>query len=133
MSWSFKDGIPIYQQIIQILQVGIAKGIYPPGSKMPAVRDLAMEAGVNPNTMQRALAELEREGLLYSVRTSGRFVTENEDRLADLRSLMAGSYIEELLEKMYRLGYSDEQIAEAVNTAIQKHSGSGEGSKNDQI
>lgn len=133
MSWSFKEGIPIYQQIMQILQIGIAGGVYPPGSKMPAVRDLAMEAGVNPNTMQRALAELERTQLLYTLRTNGRFVTENENRLADLRSELASSYIKEMLEKMYRLGYTDAQILETLKNAVSNHSGSEEGSKDDSI
>ena len=110
MSWSFKDGIPIYQQIIQILQVGIAKGIYPPGSKMPAVRDLAMEAGVNPNTMQRALAELERDGVVRTERTSGRFVTEDLDTLRQLRSMLCASYLDDLFRRCADLGMSKSDI-----------------------
>ncbi len=72
MAWEFKDGIPIYRQLVRRLEISIAAGEYQSGEKMPSVRDLAMEAGVNPNTMQRALAELEAGGLLHSERTAGR-------------------------------------------------------------
>ncbi len=120
MSWEFKDGSPIYQQIVQILQIGIARGTFAPGSRMPAVRDLALEAGVNPNTMQRAMAELERDGLLYSVRTSGRFVTEDAGRLEDLRSRLSAAYIDEMILKLQGLGYNDEQIMETVKKRIEE-------------
>ena len=78
MEWNFKSGIPIYTQIIDEMTMRIASGYYGPGDKLPSVRDLAMDAGVNPNTMQRALAELERRGLVFSERTSGRFVTKED-------------------------------------------------------
>ena len=117
MRWNFKDGSPIYQQIIQILQIGIANGTYPPGEKMPAVRDLALEAGVNPNTMQRALSELERDELLYSVRTSGRFVTEDQERLRLLREELSRTYVDEMLTKLRGLGLSEQEILDAVRQA----------------
>lgn len=125
MRWVFKDGSPIYQQIVQILQSGIANGTYPPGSKMPAVRDLAMEAGVNPNTMQRALSELERDELLYSVRTTGRFVTEDGARLARLRSSLSESYIKDMFTNLYELGFTDEQILEEIEKMIAASGGKG--------
>ena len=118
MKWVFKDGVPIYQQIIQRLQIGIANGTYPPGSKVPAVRDLALEAGVNPNTMQRALTELERDGLMYSVRTSGRFVTEDAAKLEELKNMLSRSYIDEMILQLRGLGYTDEEIPEAVRKAL---------------
>ena len=77
MQWQFSNDAPIYTQLIQQVKVGIVTGAFPPGERLPSVRDLATEAGVNPNTMQRALAELERDGLVYSQRTAGRFVTED--------------------------------------------------------
>ena len=81
MQWQFSNDAPIYTQLIQQVKVGIVTGAFPPGERLPSVRDMATEAGVNPNTMQRALAELERDGLVYSQRTAGRFVTEdNTDR-----------------------------------------------------
>ena len=76
MTWKFEGNSPIYLQIIERLETAIAAGTYPPGSKMPSVRDLALEAGVNPNTVQRAFAELEREGLVLTQPTAGRTVTE---------------------------------------------------------
>ena len=82
MKWDFKSGEPIYQQIMRVLRTQIASGVYPPGCRFPAVRELALEAGVNPNTMQRALAELEREGLLETVRTTGKFVTEDKELIS---------------------------------------------------
>jgi DNA-binding transcriptional regulator YhcF (GntR family) len=92
----------------------IASGIYEPGEKLPSVRDLAMDAGVNPNTMQRALAELERRGLVYSERTSGRFVTKEEAVLKSLHEELAKRYFQELAEKLRKIGMSGEEIHEAV-------------------
>ena len=77
MTWHFDNDRPIYTQLLEQILFLIVSGQYPPGSKLPSVRDLASEASVNPNTMQRALTELERSGLIYSQRTSGRFVTED--------------------------------------------------------
>ena len=77
MPWSFQADTPIYTQLVARLQEQIVSGAYPPGSKLPSVRDLAADAGVNPNTVQRAFAELERLGLIYTQRTSGKFVTED--------------------------------------------------------
>ena len=78
MKWSFANDLPIYTQLIDQIKVGIVTGAFPPGERLPSVRDLATEAGVNPNTMQRALSQLESEGLVYSQRTAGRFVTEDD-------------------------------------------------------
>ena len=85
MKWEFKNGIPIYLQIIDQIKRQIVSGELAPGSRIPAVRDLAKEAGVNPNTMQRALTQLEQEGLLYTQRTSGRFVTQEEEIMKQTR------------------------------------------------
>ncbi len=77
MPWNLNSDRPIFMQIIEIIQLDIISGRYAPGEKLPSVRDLASEAAVNPNTMQKALSELERSGLVYSQRTSGRFITED--------------------------------------------------------
>ena len=114
MEWNFKNGIPIYTQIIDEMTMWIASGEYAPGDKLPSVRDLAMDAGVNPNTMQRALAELERRGLVYSERTSGRFVTKEEKILKELHGELAEKYFEELTEKLRKIGMSDGDIRRAV-------------------
>lgn len=114
MEWDFKNGIPIYTQIIDEMTMRIASGEYSPGDKLPSVRDLAMDAGVNPNTMQRALAELERRGLVYSERTSGRFVTKEEKILEELHGKLAEKYFEELTEKLCKIGMSGSDIKRAV-------------------
>lgn len=73
MQWQFSNEMPIYSQLVEQIKIGIVSGMFPPGERLPSVRDLATEAGVNPNTMQRAMTELERDGLVYSQRTAGRF------------------------------------------------------------
>ena len=114
MEWNFKNGIPIYTQIIDEMTMRIASGVYAPGEKLQSVRDLAMEAGVNPNTMQRALAELERRGLVFSERTSGRFVTKEDAVLKELHEKLAKKYFEEFADKLRRIGMTGEEIAGAV-------------------
>lgn len=81
MPWDLDNDRPIYLQLMERIQHDIISGVYRPGDKIPSVRDLALEAAVNPNTMQKALSELERSGLVYSQRTSGRFITEDEKML----------------------------------------------------
>ena len=108
MAWEFKNGIPIYLQIVDGIKIRIAGGELPPGSKIPSVRDLAAEAGVNPNTMQRALTQLEQEGLLHAQRTSGRYVTEDEQKMKELRRSLSEKYVEELFTQLSRLGMTRE-------------------------
>lgn len=114
MEWEFNSSRPIYLQIADEMTMRIANGTYQPGDRLPSVRELALEAGVNPNTMQRALAYLEQRKLVYSERTSGRFVTKEEDILRKLRSELAKDYIRELVEKLRRIGMNDEEIASSV-------------------
>lgn len=80
MSWEFQDHLPIYAQLMDTLKRRIITGRYLPGEKLPSVRELAAEAGINPNTVQRAFSELEREGLIYTQRATGKYVTENARR-----------------------------------------------------
>lgn len=114
MKWIFKDGIPIYSQIVEQMKLHIASGAYKMGDKLPSVRDLAVEAGVNPNTMQRAFAELERDGLLHSERTRGRFITEEENVLGNMKKELGRNFIREMFENMQKLGMSNDEILEAV-------------------
>lgn len=114
MKWIFKDGIPIYSQIVEQMKLHIASGAYKMGDKLPSVRDLAVEAGVNPNTMQRAFAELERDGLLHSERTRGRFITEEENVLGNMKKELGRNFIREMFENMKKLGMSNDEILEAV-------------------
>ena len=110
MSWSFDDNLPIYLQIIRILKSDLARGKYQPGEKLPAVRELAMAAEVNPNTMQKALSELERDGLVKSQRTSGRFVTEDKEKIMEIAKTLAYDEIARMVESISALGYPKEEI-----------------------
>ena len=85
MPWDLDNERPIYLQLMERIQQDIVSGVYKPGDKIPSVRDLALDAAVNPNTMQKALSELERSGLVYSQRTSGRFITEDTEMLKNLK------------------------------------------------
>ena len=110
MDWNFRSDLPIYSQLVERIQQAIASGALPPGTRLSSVRDLAMEAGVNPNTMQRALQELEREGLVYANRTSGRFVTEDVSRIEAAKKARAEVLVRGFLEAMNKLGCSHEEI-----------------------
>lgn len=114
MDWTFKEGQPIYTQLMEQFKFHIAGGAFKPGDQIPSVRELAMEAGVNPNTMQRALSELEKEGLLYSVRTSGRYVTEEKETLENLKKSLSHSHVEQLFATLEKLGLSEQEIVDAV-------------------
>ena len=118
MAWKFHDNAPSYLQIVSGLQREIAGGAYPPGTRLPSVRDLALEAGVNPNTMQRALAELERRGLVNAQRTAGRFITDDADALKELRKSLSEEIISELVGKLRGLGMRDEEILSFVREWI---------------
>lgn len=112
MPWNFNSSSPIYIQIIEHIKLSIAVGEYKAGDKLLSVRELAAEAEVNPNTMQKALSELERDGLLYTQRTAGRFITEDTAAIANLREQLAGEQLDMFLKKMRQLGYSpDEALA----------------------
>jgi DNA-binding transcriptional regulator YhcF (GntR family) len=111
MNWKFADNRPIYAQIVEEIQRRVLSGIYPIGSSMPSVRVLAVEANVNPNTMQKAMAELESQGLLHTQRTSGRTVTSDERLIMDLRERIASGYIEQYFEGMKSLGIERDAAA----------------------
>lgn len=110
MAWKFNNNTSIYIQIMDEIKLRIAKGVLKPGDKVPPVRELAMKAGVNPNTMQKALSELEREGILYSERTAGRFVADSIAGENNMRQGMSSQYIEEYIKCMRGLGYSNEEM-----------------------
>ncbi|MCI8361305.1 MAG: GntR family transcriptional regulator [Clostridiales bacterium] len=95
---------------MQDIKQAIVSGGWLPGGRIPSVRELALQYQVNPNTMQRALAELEREGLLYAERTAGRFVTKDGDRIAALRRETAGRLLQETFQQLASMGYTKEEI-----------------------
>lgn len=120
MEWNFDEDTPIYLQIINQFKARIASGGLSPGDKIPSVRELAMDAGVNPNTMQKALSELEREGILYSKRTSGRFVSESAGRKEALQQEMVKAQIDNFIYSMGQLGYNLSQTKKIFDDYCKK-------------
>ncbi|MDB2090531.1 GntR family transcriptional regulator [Clostridium paraputrificum] len=114
MAWELKSDRPIYSQLMEYIKISIVSGKYKPGEKMPSVRELASEASVNPNTMQKALTELERSGLLFSVRTSGRFITEDSKMIEEMKCNLAKEEIQAFLKKMEEIGFTKEEAIETI-------------------
>ena len=119
MSWTLDNDRPIYLQLMERIQRDIIAGVYQPGDKLPSVRDLALEAAVNPNTMQKALSELERSGLVYSQRTSGRFITEDREMLTQMKKELATEHIQDFFQKMEQLGFSRAELLTLVTKAAE--------------
>lgn len=122
MPWDLDNTRPIYLQLMEKIQQDIVSGLYKPGDKLPSVRELALEAAVNPNTMQKALAELERSGIVYSRRTSGRFITENYEMLKKLKTELAEEHIHSFLEKMDQLGFEHTEILNLIQETLKEES-----------
>jgi len=110
----FDPSTPIWVQLVSEFSRRIVVGAWPPGSKLPGVRELAVELGVNPNTAQRALAELEREGLCRSERTAGRFVTDQTARIDALRAELAHEAADEFIDRVRGLQMRHEQAQELL-------------------
>ncbi len=117
MSWDFAGDLPIYAQLVTLLRQKIVAGEYPPGDKLPSVRELAAEAAVNPNTVQRALAELERSGLIVTQRTAGKFVTADEPAITAARKQLADEQICAFVSAMQALGYTRQEAAAMLEHA----------------
>ena len=117
MPWNLDSSRPIYLQIIERVQMDIITGRYQPGDKLPSVRDLAQEAAVNPNTMQKALSELERSGLIYSQRTSGRFITE---LIHQMQKELAAAEVSAFVAHMKQLGITPEEIRQLLAETIEE-------------
>ena len=110
MEWKFRSDLPIYSQLVEQIKLAIVSGGLLPGERLQSVRDMAAEAGVNPNTMQRALQELERDGMVYAQRTAGRFVTEDMRVIERAKKRFAEEQIQGFLAAMKKLGYRREEI-----------------------
>ena len=120
MPWELQSDRPLYTQLVEQVELRILSGVYPPGRRLPSVRDMAQEAAVNPNTMQRALAQLEESGLLISQRTTGRSVTEDEQMITEARERLAKEQIEQFLENMRKLGYEPENTLGLINGMLKE-------------
>lgn len=123
MAWRITDDRPIWIQLYEQLTEQIVAGRYKPGDRMLSVRELAADAGVNPNTMQRALSELEESGLVQTNRTAGRVVTDNKALIARMRKELAEQQIIEFLKKMEQLGFEETEIALGIEEQFRRGRG----------
>lgn len=114
MSWDFDPKRPIYLQIAEKLRGDIFSAVYPLSSKFPTVRDLAVQASVNPNTMLKALQLLEAEGFLITHRTTGRVVTDDLSKLQQKKEGKTHEIVEKFAQDMKQLGYTKEEIIQIV-------------------
>ncbi|MBR1758706.1 MAG: GntR family transcriptional regulator [Lachnospiraceae bacterium] len=114
MPWKLSADKPIYLQLMDHIKADVVAGNYKPGDKIPSVRELAAAAGVNPNTMQKALSELEREGLLFSERTSGRFVSDDPARIEQTKVTQAKELTHDYLGRMKQLGFERDAVTEFI-------------------
>lgn len=122
MPWQLDNNRPIYLQLMEQIRQNIIAGVYGPGDKLPSVRDLALDAAVNPNTMQKALSELERDGLVYSQRTSGRFITEDQTMLKQMKKELAQEHIRLFFEQMQQLGFKKQEILALIQESLKEES-----------
>ena len=118
MSWTFDNKKPIYLQIMEKIKLQIVSHTLEPNQQLPTVRELASEAGVNPNTIQRALSDLEREGFVHSKRTTGRFVTEDKELIAQSRKQLSEEELEHFVSSMIHFGYEKEELPGVVGDYI---------------
>jgi len=114
MAWELDADRPIYAQLVERIQMQIVSGYYQPGGKLPSVRELAAVAAVNPNTMQKAFAELERNGLIITQRTNGRTVTEDAELIRNLKASLAEEHVDNYFVKMKELGYLRREAVELL-------------------
>lgn len=117
MDWQFNSSMPIYTQLVYKIELAIVSGEFVRGQRLSAVRDMAAEAGVNPNTMQRAFQELERQGLVYTQRSSGRYVTEDMTVIENTKQALARENIKSFMDSMRRIGYSREEIIRLLESS----------------
>jgi len=120
MEWQIDNNKPVYIQLVEQLKMKIISGDIELDSKLDSVRNLAAEAMVNPNTMQKALAELERQGFVYSKRTSGRFVTDDKALIDKERKNLVKESVKSSLETLINLGYTDEEIIKLIEEILKE-------------
>ncbi|HGC9141115.1 TPA: GntR family transcriptional regulator [Streptococcus agalactiae] len=120
MAWEFNEKSPIYSQIAEHIKMQIVSQEIKSGDQLPTVRELAQEAGVNPNTMQRAFTELEREGMVFSQRTSGRFVKEDNLLIGKIRQQVAKAELATFVNNMKKIGYKLDEITVALDHFIKE-------------
>ena len=114
MAWELDNNRSIYSQLVDVILRRIITGVYPAGSRLDSVRDLASEAGVNPNTMQRALMELERTGMITTQRTSGKYVTDDQEKIDGIREEMAQGAVSRIIAELSLLGFGKEEVIDII-------------------
>ena len=112
MIYSFDNERPIYVQLVEKIRIEIVSGKLKSGERLPSVRELALIARVNPNTMQKALVELENEGLVYTERTNGKFVTQNKELIEQIKKELAEKKVNNYLNDMQNIGIDYEESLE---------------------
>lgn len=120
MAWDFNDKEPIYLQIVKKIESKILSGEYKAGDKIESVRDLASIAGVNPNTMQKALLDMEDLGLIITQRTLGKFITDNEEVISNLRKSRVDEKIDVFVSDVKDLGYAVEEVIPMISERTSK-------------
>lgn len=115
MDWELKSDRPIYTQLLEEMKRRIIAGYYTPGEKLLPVRELAQEAKVNPNTMQKALSELERQGLVFAVRTTGRYITEDVALIEETKQEFAAHHVKTYYEEMTSLGFKKDGMIQLLS------------------
>lgn len=118
--WNIESDRPIYIQLVEHIKYQIIAGEYKPGDRVPSVRELAATAAVNPNTMQKALAELERVGLMYTQRTSGRFITDDIEMINTLKKEIAFEQIDNFIKNMSAIGIDKAEVLELFKARIEE-------------
>lgn len=121
MAWDLDTDRPIYAQLVERIQMQIVSGQYSPGTRLPSVRELAMVAAVNPNTMQKAFAELERSGLVITQRTNGRTVTEDTELIGDIKKGLAKEQVNAFFSKMSELGYTQKEASDLIKKYLNEN------------
>ena len=123
MAWSFSSDRPVYLQIAQRIRRSVLSGEYPPGGQIPSVRQLALEAAVNPNTVQHAFSDLENEGIIISKGTQGRYVTEDRQIIEQMRQAIAMECVRGFLQDLKQLAIDGEQAISMIKEVMNEHTG----------
>jgi len=116
----FNDNLPIYLQVMNLIRKKLVLGEIKEGDKLSSVRELSTEFKVNPNTIQRAYQELEREGLVYTQRGMGTFVTEEEKIINKLKNDMASNMVKTFIQEMKSIGYEGKDIVKLINESVRE-------------
>jgi ABC-2 type transport system ATP-binding protein len=111
MEYVFDNERPIYIQLVEMIRIDIISGKFKSGQKLPSVRELALTMKVNPNTIQKALAQLEEENLIYTERTNGKYVTENDRLIETIKKQLAQEKVNNYLNSMEKIGINNELAA----------------------